>query len=379
MRNSTLIVLLLILLAPPAIAIETRVKDVARIVGHSDYGLSGIGLVVGLAGDGDRNQQYTLQALANVLQRNNIQVPIESVQSKNVAIVAVQGKISSFAQSGSRIDVIISSMGDARSLHGGTLLRTPLMGPNGETAYAIAEGPISVGGFNAGGGGAGGAAIRRNHPVVGQIIKGGRVIRSVPKAELVKTLEGHSFLELELHDPDFSTAARLAQAINDVFSDAAYAHSAAQVRVSIPAGHIERPVGFLARIEPIKFIPDSQAKVLINERTGTIVATDPVKIDSCAISHGNLTISIASPLNVSQPGPLSQGGGTTVTPSTDVSITENGALTSPPSRNADRARSRFLTKLTWREHPRYHRHLSSHEDLWRFKSRNHLPVNRCLL
>ena len=310
-------------------AIETRVKDVARIVGSSEYGISGVGLVVGLAGDGDRNQQYTLQALANVLQRNNLQVPLETIQSKNVAIVAVQAKLSSFSEAGSMVDVIISSMGDARSINGGTLLPTPLKGPGGTVTYAVATGPISVGGFSAGGGGAGGATIRRNHPVVGQIVKGGRVTRPGPKAEIVKLYDGKPHVELELHNPDFSTAARLAHAINDVFLDSAYAASASHVRVAIPTGHERHPVGFLARLEPIEFIPDVQAKVLINERTGTIVATDAVKIDNCAISHGNLTISIASPLNVSQPGPLSQGGNTAITPSTDVSIEENGTSLVP--------------------------------------------------
>jgi flagellar P-ring protein precursor FlgI len=310
-------------------AVSTRIKDVTTVRGSSNYGVSGVGLVVGLAGDGDRSQNYTLQAFANMLQRNNIVVPADVLQSKNIALVAVQAKIASTDKPGSMVDVTISSLGDAKSLSGGTLTRTLLFGPDQTTAYATVQGPISVGGFNAGSDGAGGASIRKNHPLVGQIINGARVIEQVPEPTIIKQSPRGAFFELELKQPDFSTSARIAAAINEVFEDVASPENHQFVRVRIPESLEERFVDYLARIEPIEFVPDVSARVLINEKTGTILATAPVKISECAISHGNLTISIASPLNVSQPGPLAQGGQTTVTPSTDVSIDTNDTALVP--------------------------------------------------
>ncbi len=301
-------------------AVTTRIKDVTRVRGSAEYGVSGVGLVVGLAGDGDRNQAYTMQAFANLLQRNNIVVPPNVIQAKNVAIVAVQAKISSRDKVGSMVDVIVSSMGDAKSLSGGTLMRTLLFGPDQTVAFATVQGPISVGGFNAGSDGAGGASIRKNHPLVGQIIKGARVIMPVPESTVIKESPEGNYFELELNQPDFTTAARIAEAINEKFPEVSSAEDERYIRVNIPDGLEDRFVDYLARIEPITFTPDVRARVLINEKTGTILATAPVKINSCAISHGNLTISIASPVNVSQPAPLSQGGQTTVTPATDVNI-----------------------------------------------------------
>ena len=329
MKSSILILLSGLLCFVETSAVSVRIKDSIRVAGIEEYELSGIGLVVGLAGDGDRNQIYTLQAFANMLQRNNLKIPPNSVQTKNVAIVEVQAKVSAMAQPGARLDIIVSSIGDAKSLHGGILMRTLLFGPNMQTAYAVAQGPISVGGFNAGQGGAGGAEIRRNHPVVGQVIDGARLLQPVPQPQFVKNANGQHYLQLELREPDYSTAARMAAAINNVFANAAQAESASYLRVDLPPGLERRPVDFLARIEPIEFFPDQKARVLINERTGTIVATSPVKIASCAISHGNLTISIASPQNVSQPGAFSQGGTTTVTPATDVNIEESDTALVP--------------------------------------------------
>ncbi len=321
--------LLLLLGSIDSFGVTVRIKDTTRVTGIENYELSGIGLVVGLAGDGDRNQVYTLQAMANMLKRNNLNVPLASIQSKNVAIVEVQAKVAATAQKGSQVDIIISSIGDAKSLQGGILMRTLLFGPSFETAYAVAQGPISVGGFNAGQGGPGGAEIRKNHPVVGQVIDGARLIQEVPRANLVKEFNGQHYVQLELRQPDYSTAARMAEAINSVFAETAFAESDTFLRVNLPPGLESRPVDFLARIEPIRFNPDQHARVLINERTGTIVATSPVKIASCAISHGSVTISIASPQNVSQPAPFSQGGETAITPATDVQITETDTALMP--------------------------------------------------
>ncbi len=306
------------------LAVSVRIKDSVRVTGVEEYELSGIGLVVGLAGDGDRNQIYTLQALGNLLQRNNLKVPMSTIQTKNVAIVEVQAKVPATSQLGSRLDIIVSSLGDAKSLTGGILLRTLLFGPAMQTAYAVAQGPIGVNGFNAGGGGPGGAQVRQNHPLVGQVIDGARLIENVPKSNLVRQEDGKHFVRLELRQPDYYTAARMADAINTKFPDTAFAENDTFLRVNLPIGHERRPVEFLSHIEHVEFIPDHPARVLINGRTGTIVATSTVKIANCAVSHGSITISISSQQGANQPGPLAPEGAQTVpTDNQEVTVDEN--------------------------------------------------------
>jgi flagellar P-ring protein precursor FlgI len=301
-------------------AATTRIKDVTQVRGSADYGVSGIGLVVGLAGEGDRSQVYTRQAFSNMLQRNNILVPPEVIQSKNIALVSVQATISSSDRVGSMVDVVVSSLGDAKSLAGGTLTRTLLFGPDQTTAYATVQGPITVGGFNAGNGGAGGASIRQNHPLVGQIVKGARVIQSVPEPEILHPLG--NYFELELNQPDYVSAAKIADAINQAFPGQASAIDEKTVKVLFPSSPGVGFVDYLARIEPLTFEPDNRAKILINEKTGTVVATEKVTIAPCAISVGGLTISVASNVGVSQAQPLAQGGQTVGMQSTDVGVKE---------------------------------------------------------
>ena len=303
-------------------AVTTRIKDVTHVRGISDYGVSGIGLVVGLAGDGDRSQIYTLQAFSNLLKRNNILVPPDSIQSKNVAIVEVQALISSSEKVGSMVDVTISSMGDAKSLRGGTLLRTLLYGPDQITAYATVQGPISVGGFSAGSSGAGGASITKNHPLVGQIIKGARVVTEVPEQTVVKQSPEGAYFELELAQPDYANAFRIANAINAEYEDnPASPENARYVRVNIPNKNMSNFVGYLAQIEPLTFTPDLRARVLISEKTGIILATSAVKISSCAIAVGEVTISIANQQNVAMPGALAPAGAdAVVTNATDATV-----------------------------------------------------------
>jgi flagellar P-ring protein precursor FlgI len=303
-------------------AATTRIKDVTQVRGSADYGVSGIGLVVGLAGEGDRSQVYTRQAFSNMLQRNNILVPPEVIQSKNIALVAVQATISSSDRVGSMVDVVVSSLGDAKSLAGGTLTRTLLFGPDQTTAYATVQGPITVGGFNAGNGGAGGASIRQNHPLVGQIVKGARVIGSVPEPEILHPSPLGNYFELELNQPDYVSAAKIADAINQAFPGQASAMDEKTVKVLFPANPGVGFVDYLARIEPLTFEPDNRAKILINEKTGTVVATEKVTIAPCAISVGGLTISVASNTGVSQAQPLAQGGQTVGMQSTDVEVKE---------------------------------------------------------
>jgi len=294
-----------------------QVRDLVMVAGARDNQLVGYGLVVGLAGDGDKDPVYTKQTVANLLQRYGITVPSTALSSKNVGVVLVTADIPAFAKPGARIDVHVSSMGDAQSLQGGVLLQTPLMGADNH-AYAVAQGPLSVGGFSAGQGGAGGATVTKNHPTVGTIIGGAIVEREIP-ASIVRD----NTVELLLREPSFTTASRLAEAVNQVFTNAAQAVDSTSIRVRMPEGMERFPVDFIARLEAVEVAPDTSARIIINERTGTIVATSAIRISRCAVSQGNLVITVASSLDVSQPSPFSQTGSTVVTPRTDTQVTEN--------------------------------------------------------
>jgi flagellar P-ring protein precursor FlgI len=306
-------------------AAESRVKDIAMIAGARDNQLVGYGLVVGLAGDGDKNPVYTLQTIANLLQRYGITVPAATLSSKNVAVVMVTADIPAFKKPGSKLDVIVSSMGDAKTLQGGVLVQTPLLGADGKV-YAVAQGPLSIGGLSAGPGGGGGASIQKNHPTVGQIINGALVEKEIPA-----TIVSDNHLELLLREPDFTSASRLAAAVNEKFPDSSQALDSTTVRVQVPPHLDGTTVDFIAQLESLEVNPDVPARVIINERTGTIVATSRIRISSCAVSQGNVTISIASTLDVSQPNAFSNGGSTVVTPRTDTTVTEErGSLVPLP-------------------------------------------------
>jgi flagellar P-ring protein precursor FlgI len=304
----------------------TRVKDLVMVAGARDNQLVGYGLVTGILGDGDKNPVYTVQAIANTLQKFGITLPAGTLQSKNVAAVMVTADIPAFVKPGQRLDVVVSSMGDAKTLQGGVLLQTPLVGPGGGDAYAVAQGPLTVGGFGAGTGGAGGASVQKNHPTVGTIVGGALV-----EKEIQATIVTDHKLDLLLREPDFTSAARLAQAVNDKFTNSSQAVDSTTVRVSIPEEWRGSPIDFIARIEAVEVTPDTPARIIINERTGTIVANSRIKISSCAVSHGNLTINIASALDVSQPNAFAEKGRTVVTPRTETSVTESkGTLMTLP-------------------------------------------------
>jgi len=294
-----------------------RIKDLTMIAGARENQLVGYGLVVGLAGDGDKDPVYTVQSVANMLQRFGITVPASTLSSKNVAAVMVTADIPAFMKSGNRLDVTVAAMGDAKSLQGGVLLQTPLVGADG-VMYAVAQGTIAVGGFIGGSGGAGGATVQKNHPTVGQISGGALVEKEIP----TQVVKDHH-LDLLLREPDFTSAARLANAINQTFTNCARAIDSTTVRVRVPDGLEAYPVDFIARLETLQVNPDIPARIIINERTGTIVATSRIRIANCAVSHGDMTISIASSLDVSQPQGLSQTGSTVVTPRTDTKVKES--------------------------------------------------------
>lgn len=302
-------------LGPAPRAHATRIEDLCDVGGVRPNQLVGYGLVVGLAGKGDSKLSFTVQSIANALQRFGINIPANTIKSDNVAAVMITADIPAFAKPGAKIDVTISSIGDAKTLQGGVLLQTPLIGAD-ETVYAVAQGALAVGGFVGGEGGAGGATVQKNHPTVGIISGGALVEREIP-AQIVK----NNTVELLLLNADYASAARMAEAINGVFPGTALAKNASAVNVAVPEEYRDYEVNYIASLGAIELIPDTVARVVINERTGTIIATESVRISTVAISHGSLTISIASNLNVSQPAPLSRGE-TVVTPSTETTLTE---------------------------------------------------------
>ena len=319
-RSLPLLIPLLLASALTASGGGTRVKDLAMISGARDNQLVGYGLVAGLVGEGDKNPVYTVQSIANMLQRFGVSVSASALQAKNVAAVMVTADIPAFLKPGARLDVHVSSLGDAKTLQGGVLLQTPLVGADGQV-YAVAQGALSIGGFSAGAGGAGGASVQKNHPTVAQIIGGALVEREIPAT----IVHDHS-LELLLREPDFTSAARLAAAVNEKFPNSSQAVDSTTVRVRLPERMEASPIEFVASLEAIELNPDTPARIIINERTGTIVANSRIRISACAVSHGNLTINIASSLNVSQPNSFNNSGTTTVTPSTETTVTENRAM-----------------------------------------------------
>jgi flagellar P-ring protein precursor FlgI len=306
----------------------SRVKDLTQIEGGRDNQLVGYGIIVGLAGDGDSNSQTTLRSVANVLQRHGLTVDPTQMKAKNAAAVMITADIGPYMKPGSRIDVTVASLGDAKTLQGGVLLQTPLIGADGRV-YAVAQGPVAIGGFLGGTGGPGGATVQKNHPTVGSISNGAIVEREIPTH-----FYRDGMMALQLHNPDFTSASRLSSAVNAVWPGAAQPRDAATVEVRIPQSFTGREVAFLANLGQLEVNPDTQARIVINERTGTIVATNTVRISQVAISHGSLTITVTSNLGVSQPGALSQGQ-TTVVPSTQTSVNEVkggfSVLNEPPS------------------------------------------------
>jgi len=297
----------------------SRIKDLVDIEGARDNQLSGYGLVVGLAGTGDGKINATAQTIINALKTYGVNVDLNDIKPGNFAAVMVTADIGPFMKPGNRIDVTVSSMGDAETLQGGVLLQVPLQGAD-RKVYAVAQGPIAVGGFIGGQGGPGGATVQKNFPTVGTIPNGAIVEREIP-AQIVQ----NGSINVMLRDADFTSAARMAEAINRVFPNTAVARDAKTVNVLIPPEYNSYEVNFLASIGAIELEPDQTARVVINERTGVIVATSNVRVSKVAVSHGSLTISIASTLTASQPNaPLigNAAGQTVVLPSTTTDVAE---------------------------------------------------------
>jgi flagellar P-ring protein precursor FlgI len=296
-----------------------RLKDVASWEGVRDNQLVGYGLVVGLAGTGDKRQTvFSAQSLTNMLEKMGVTVNPNSIQVKNTAAVMVTSTLPPYAQPGLRLDVHVAAIGDASNLQGGMLLLTPLKGADGQT-FAVAQGPVVTGGFISG---RGGNTQTVNHPTAGRVPNGAIIERAAPSSPPT------SSLRLQLRTPDFTTAARVAEVINKRFSPAgpavARAINAALIQIESPPTYSMRPVQFVAEIESLSVNADRETKIVINERTGTIVLGKDVKITPVAILHGALSVEIQTTFSVSQPEPLSTGT-TTVTPQVAVNTKEEKA------------------------------------------------------
>ena len=312
--KSALVVITLAFL-PPCVAGAARIKDIADLKGVRQNQLIGYGLVVGLDGTGDgKKSKFTVQSLVSMLETMGVTVDPKDIKVKNVAAVMLTANLPPFARAGSRIDVLVSSIGGAKNLQGGTLLFTPLKAADGQI-YAVAQGPVSTGGFAAQG--ASGSGVQKNFPTVGRVVGGALV-----EKEISADFNNKNTLHLALHSPDFTTASRVALAINNaLFDRIAKAPDAGTIEVKVPEQYLGRVVQFVTRIENITVTPDTSSKVIINERTGTVVMGDNVRISTIAIAHGNLSIQIRETEEVSQPLPFSEGR-TQVTPESDIVVKE---------------------------------------------------------
>ncbi|MFZ5996145.1 MAG: flagellar basal body P-ring protein FlgI [Nitrospirota bacterium] len=297
-----------------------RIKDIATFSGIRENELIGYGIVVGLNGTGDKDGTYIFQPFANMLTRMGISINPADVKgkTKNIAAVIVTAKLPTMVKPGSKVDVQVSSIGDAKSLQGGTLLMTPLKGPDG-SVYAVAQGPLSIGGFSAGGGG---AQTIKNHPNVGTVPNGAIVEREVPVQ-----LNLRNRFDVLLMTQDITTAKRVADRINRQLSgNFAKAEGPSVISVTVPDAYADRVVELMAAVEAIHVDVDLPARVVVNERTGTVVVGENVSISSVALAHGGLTIEIKTEFQVSQPPSFaSESAETVVVPKKEVAAEEKKA------------------------------------------------------
>ena len=303
---------LIVIFCLPSYAI--RLKDMADLKGVRNNQLIGYGLVVGLDGTGDgKKSLFTVQSMVSMMEKMGITISDKDIAVKNVAAVMITASLPPFAKVGNRIDILVSSVGDASNLQGGTLLFTPLQGADGNV-YAVAQGPVTTGGFSAEGQG---GSVTKNFPTVGRVVGGASIER-----ELTSDFNKKQELSILLHNPDFTTASRVTGAINSILNETlAHSKDAGTVTLDIPKQYHGKVVEFVTLIEGIEINPDVTSKVVINERTGTVVMGENVRIATVAIAHGNLSIEIKESSKVSQPLPFSKGK-TIKTPETNISVNE---------------------------------------------------------
>jgi flagellar P-ring protein precursor FlgI len=306
----------ILLLAGPAQA-SSRIKDLASVEGIRENHLVGYGLVVGLDGTGDslRNAPFTRQSLQAMLERLGVNTRDANLNTDNVAAVMVTGNLPAFGAQGSRMDISVATLGDATSLLGGTLLVTPLMGADGEV-YAVAQGPVAVAGFSAEGDG---ASVKRGVATSGRIPNGAIIER-----EIAFALDDLNTVRLSLHNPDLTTAQRMANVINTfIGGDTATATDPSTVALSIPRNGKNAVVSMLTEIEQLRVSPDSPAKVVIDEASGVIVMGKDVRVSTVAIAQGNLTIRVTETPQVSQPNPFAEQGQTAIVPRTNIDVDDD--------------------------------------------------------
>jgi flagellar P-ring protein precursor FlgI len=309
---------ILILCVPVSAGATSRIKDLANIEGVRQNQLIGYGLVVGLNGTGDtlNNIPFTKQSLTAMLERLGVNIRGQTIRTGNVAAVMVTANLPAFGTQGTRIDVTVSAMGDSKSLQGGTLLVTPLLGADGNV-YAVAQGSLAIGGFQAEGDA---AKITRGVPTVGRIANGALIER-----EIEFTLNRLSQLRMALRNPDFTTAKRIAAAINDyIGAPTAEPLDPATVGITVPPQYRGNVVSLLTEVEQLQVEPDLGAKIVIDERSGIIVMGRDVRVSMVAVAQGNLTVTISESPEVSQPLPFSRGGNTRVVPRTRIGVQEDG-------------------------------------------------------
>jgi flagellar P-ring protein precursor FlgI len=319
MRAKQILGMLLAVLPALAGPRDVRLKELVSLEGVRDNQLVGYGLVVGLFGTGDKQQTlFTTQSLANILQQMGVTVPPAQILVRNTAAALVTATLPPFAQPGTRIDATVAAIGDATSLRGGLLVMTSLRGIDGQV-YSVAQGPVVTGGFIVGGGVGNTQTI--NHPTVGRIPAGATIERLAPSTA------PSNQVKLQLHSEDFTTAVRIAEAVNQHFSASpsiAHADNSALVSIAVPPNFASRTAEFVAELESLSVETDRPAKVVINERTGTIVMGKEVRVSPVAIMHGNLSVEIQTEFNVSQPSPLAAGS-TMVLPQVNVGVKEEKA------------------------------------------------------
>jgi flagellar P-ring protein precursor FlgI len=308
----------LLLLAPALPARAARLKDLVAIEGVRDNQLIGYGLVVGLAGTGDRRQTlFSAQSLTNLLERMGVSVSPAAIRVANTAAVMVTATLPPFAQPGMHLDITAAAIGDASNLQGGILVLTSLRGADGQV-YAIAQGPVMAGGFSSG---KGGSSQTVNHPTVGRGLGAASVERGAP------SVAPKGIIRLQVRQSDFTTTTRIVEAVNQKFKagkPVAHADNAGLVSVVVPGEYSTRVTEFISALENLAVEADRPARVVINERTGTIVLGKDVRVSPVAILHGNLSVEIQTVMQVSQPNPMA-GGTTEVVPQTTVATKEEKA------------------------------------------------------
>ena len=314
---------------------RVRIKDITDVEGARNNQLTGIGLVTGLNGTGD-NSQMAVQMMRNMMRNFGVTLDARSVRTRNIAVVALTANLPPYARPGQNIDVNVNTMGNASSLQGGMLIQSPLRAADGKV-YAVAQGPVIVGGGSA----QGASATRtQNIPTAGRVPNGAIVEREVPSDY---SMGGQ--VALLLRDPDSTTSQRIADAINRAYGVVAYAVDAGRVEINLPGQYVQAPNAFLANMGGIEIEPDTSAKVAINERTGTVVMGGNVRISSVGVAHGNLVVEVADDPNVVQPESFSEGR-TVVTRRTDITVDEEGgSMIAMPATSTVRDLVRVMNSL----------------------------------